>query len=193
MQTVALIPCTNQKSENPGPAREVWVGHHFQTMLMHAEEFYDVTYIMSFKYGLITPDQHIEPYDTNIHKEPLVEQIKWRRMLTKQLIELCMDPPHVVGIYVGKADADWIEDFLFRNGVVHVIQPWRGMGIGDRIQACFEATNPFEVDGVDVREVATRMTSEQYKMNREHWRLIWRQRTGVDAPKEATDDEDIDA
>jgi len=159
-------------------------------MLMHAEEFYDVTYIMSFKYGLITPDQIIEPYDTNIHKEPLVEQIKWRRMLTKQLQEMCLKPPHVVGIYVGKADADWIEDFLKRNGIVHVIQPWRGMGIGDRIQACFEATNPFMVGEVDVRHEPGRLPDDQYKLNREHWRLIWRQRTGVDAPKEAEDDID---
>ena len=154
LETVAIIPCTGQKDDNPGPAKEVWIGHHFQLPLLHAEEWYDRILIMSFKYGMITPETEIEPYDRNIHDEPMGERMKWRRMVMHQIAEICEEnPPGVVGLYVGKRDVSWLAKAFKGRAGAHIILPWSGMGIGQRIEAAYLGDNPFEVDeeqfGVD--------------------------------------------
>lgn len=152
LSTLAIIPCTNQKSEEPGPAREVWVGIHFQLTLMHAEEFYDRTLIMSFKYGFITPDTVIEPYDMNIHYEPLTVRVKWKRMVMEQLRQECEpEAPGIVGLYVGKTDVDWLNKAFLGRGTQHVILPWAGLGTGQRQEAAYGGANPFMRDGKDLR------------------------------------------
>jgi hypothetical protein len=153
LKTLALIPCTSQKADEPGPAREVWIGAHFQLTLMHAEEFYDEIRIMSFKYGLITPDFVIEPYDTNIHMEPLAERVRWKRMVMRQIIETVNEiKPGIVGLYVGKADQDWLMKAFGGRGVQHVLLPWAGLGTGRRQEAAYGGANPFEVNGIDLRK-----------------------------------------
>lgn len=151
MTTLAIIPCTNQKSDEPGPAREVWIGGHFQLTLMHVEEFFDEVRIMSFKYGMITPDQVIEPYDMNIHMEPLPVRVRWKRMVMQQIQDLVETyQPSVVGLYVGKADQDWLIKTFGGRGA-KVIIPWAGKGTGQRQEAAYGGANPFIIDGQDIR------------------------------------------
>jgi hypothetical protein len=153
LSTLAIIPCTSQKAEEPGPAKEVWVGHHFQATLMHVEEFFDEVRIMSFKYGMIPPDFIIEPYDVNIHFEPWEVRVRWKRLILRHVQEL-MDElkPGIVGLYVGKADAPWLAKKLTQaNPDVVIITPWAGKGIGERIEQAYEGISPFIVDGEDIR------------------------------------------
>jgi hypothetical protein len=150
--TLAIIPCTNQKSEEAGPAREVWVGVHFQLTLMYAEEFFDETRIMSFKYGMIRPDDVIEPYDMNIHYEPLAVRVRWKRLVMGHCVQLVEEyKPNVVGLFVGKADQDWLKKTFTGRGA-RVIVPWAGLGTGQRQEAAYGGLNPFIVDGVDIRK-----------------------------------------
>jgi hypothetical protein len=155
LHTLAIIPCTSQKADEPGPARDVWTGVHFQLTLMHAEEFYDRTVIMSFKYGLITPDDLIEPYDMNIHKEPLKVRVQWKRMMMQHIQREMsgeLDPkPGIVGLYVGGIDVDWLYKAFTGRGA-RVIQPWKGLGTGQRQEAAYGGTSPFVIDGLDIRE-----------------------------------------
>lgn len=154
LKTVAIIPCMNQKSDEPGPAREVWVGHHFQATLMHVEEFYDQVFIISFKYGLITPDTIIEPYDINIHFEPWDVRVKWKRMVIQQVKDFLIEQqPGIVGLYSGKEDADWLSKKINQNAPdVLCTTPWRGKGVGQRIEEAYEGTNPFIIEGKDIRK-----------------------------------------
>jgi hypothetical protein len=154
--SVAIIPCTSQKADEPGPAKEVWIGTHFQLTLMHVEEWYDKIYIMSFKYGLITPDTVIEPYDLNIHFEPAPVRMRWKRMVMGQIVDVCeeQEKPFVVGLYVGKDDQPWLMKAFGGRGASRVLIPWAGKGTGQRQEAAYAGENPFLVDGKDVREDA---------------------------------------
>jgi hypothetical protein len=160
LSTLAIIPCTNQKSDEPGPAREVWTGVHFQLTLLHAEEFYDRTLIMSFKYGLITPDEVIEPYDMNIHFEPLKVRVAWKRMMMQHIQRECENPPGILGLYVGKTDVDWLSKAFLGRGTKKIIQPWAGLGTGQRQEAAYGGTNPFIIDGTDIREESLYVAAE---------------------------------
>lgn len=141
---VALIPCTVQKTEVGGPAREVWVGSHFQFTLLHAETFYDKVYIMSYKYGFITPDTVIEPYDLNIQHEPAVERLKWWWIIKEDIKRVAEeDKPELFAIYTGNFERERIIRELFVNGVRNIIVPWEGLGVGERMQAVYDRTEPF--------------------------------------------------
>lgn len=142
--TVAIIPCTNQKSATGGPAREVWSGAHFQLVLAHAEHFYDRVFVMSYKYGFILPETVIEPYDINIKNEPAAARLKWWYMLREQIHELVKrENPLLVSLYTGNFERDRIIREFVRAGLQEVITPWPHASIGQRMQLVYDAEPPF--------------------------------------------------
>ena len=67
-----IVPCTKQKvwdrSPNAGPvqARDAYVGPAFRTWRAYAEDSGSPWFILSTKYGLITPDLPISNYNVPI-------------------------------------------------------------------------------------------------------------------------------
>ena len=145
-KTVAIIPCTNQKSETGGPAREVWIGSHFQLILAHTEMFYDEVFIMSYKYGLIGPDFTIEPYDIDIRVSSAAEKLKWWYNLRKQIRELCETEPLLVSLYTGDFERDRIIREFVRCGVRQVLIPFKGKSIGQRMAEVWDMEEPFNLE-----------------------------------------------
>lgn len=142
--TVAIIPCTNQKSDTPGPAREVWVGNHFQLVLAHAEMFYDEVYVMSYKYGLIKPDFEIEPYDIDIRTAKAADRLKWWFLMKGHIKTLCDTDPLLVGLYTGNVERGRIMTEFVRNGVRQVILPFEGLKVGDRMARVYDCVPPYD-------------------------------------------------
>lgn len=145
-ETVAIIPCTSQKSEVGGPAREVWVGHHFQIILAHAEMFYDKVLIMSYKYGLISPDFEIEPYDLDMRTAPAAEKLKWWFKMRNHIKDLCKDEPLLIALYTGNFERERIIREFVRNGVNQVILPFEGLSVGKRQSAVYDCEEPFDLE-----------------------------------------------
>lgn len=141
---IAIIPCTNQKTDSPGPAREVWKGSHFQFTLLHAETFYDKVLIMSYKYGFIDPDYEIEPYDINIQHQPAVERLKWWWLVREHIQEVAELKPELVAIYTGNFERDRIIKEFFQHGVRNIIVPWEGLGVGERMQQVYDRVLPYD-------------------------------------------------
>ena len=64
MDKIAVINCGSKKKEYACPAREMYEGGSlFRKMRDYVEQAYDGYYILSGKYGLMHPDQIIEPYE----------------------------------------------------------------------------------------------------------------------------------
>jgi len=153
--TVAIIPCTAQKSEVGGPARDVWVGGHFQLTLAYAEYFFDKVYIMSYKYGLIDPEFFIEPYDIDMRIEKASERIKWWYMMRDHIADLIeRDKPDLVGLFTGQFERQRIMLEFKRNDCPNVIVPWEGLGSGYRQQAVYDGIPPFEYDKIKAGDYA---------------------------------------
>lgn len=144
MKTVAIIPCTNQKTEASGLARKVWKGSHFQLTLLHAELYYDLTFIMSYKYGLISPNFEIEPYDLDMREAPLTEKVQWWWMMAEHIKKLCLEEkPDLIGLYTGTFERDRIIREFVRNDLDNIAIPWEGLGIGERMQTVYDNIAPF--------------------------------------------------
>lgn len=142
--SVAIIPCTNQKSDHPAPAREVWVGHHFQLVLAHAEMFYDRVFVMSYKYGLIDPDFHIEPYDIDIKNSKAADKLRWWFNLRSDIRLLSSWNPLLVALYTGDIERDRIMREFVRSGTRQVILPFEGLSIGKRMAQVYDCEEPFD-------------------------------------------------
>jgi hypothetical protein len=142
--TVAIVPCTNQKSDTPGPARDVWIGHHFQLVLAHAEMFYDNVFVMSYKYGFIDPDFRIEPYDIDIKTAKAADKLRWWFNLREDIRLLASWKPLLVALYTGDVERDRIIREFARNDVRQVILPFEGLSIGKRMAQVYDCEAPFD-------------------------------------------------
>jgi len=150
--SVAIIPCTNQKSDVAGPAREVWAGSHFQLVLANAEINFEYTYVMSYKYGLIIPDQEIEPYDLNIKNAAMREKLEWWLKLREHIAMASKMNPRIVAVYTGNFERERFIREWIRNGVRNIIVPWQGLGIGQRIQQVYDGVPAYDEDKLDAGE-----------------------------------------
>jgi hypothetical protein len=161
--TLAIIPCTGQKNPDmeEGPAEEIWTGAHFQYTLIYVETFFDKVLVMSYKYGLIPPQQVIESYDIDMRVAKPREHVRWWYLLRGQIEKLCNeDPPELVGLFTGNFDRDRVVREFVRRGVKQLIIPWEGKGIGLRQQAVFDAEPPFDPDKVKAGAYAVSLSPE---------------------------------
>lgn len=151
LHRVAVIPCTNQKSNISGPAREVWIGNNFQLTLAHAEMWYDEVFVMSYKYGLIHPEDKIDPYDINIYYASAGDRLKWWITLRQQIHVLGSREkddtpplPDLVAIYTGNYEQERIMREFVRAGMRNVIIPWKGARVGERMQLVYDNVPPYD-------------------------------------------------
>ena len=149
MLTVAVIPCTNQKTKIGGKARDVWAGAHFQLTLAHAERYYDKVLVLSYKYGLIDPDFIIEPYDINIKDSTTREKLEWWWSLRPQIEALGEESPNLVALYTGNFERDRIISEFIKNGMNDLIIPWKGLGIGERMSIVYDDVPPFNLEKLE--------------------------------------------
>lgn len=64
MSKIAVINCGSKKKDQPCSAREMYEdGSLFRKMRDYVEQTYDSYYILSGKYGLLKPNEIIEPYE----------------------------------------------------------------------------------------------------------------------------------
>lgn len=153
-ETVAIIPCTNQKSEVPGKARDVWIGGHFQLILAHAEIFYDRVLVMSYKYGLISPDQEIEPYDIDIRSGSPGDKLRWWYRMREDIRELAKTDPLLVALYTGSIERERIMREFVRSGIRQVIVPLDGATVGKRMEMVYDLEEPYSREKAEAGEYA---------------------------------------
>lgn len=64
--TILLVSCSELKLSLPGPAREVYIGPLTSLSIKYADKMGWKPLILSAKYGIITPDTIIEPYNQRL-------------------------------------------------------------------------------------------------------------------------------
>jgi len=75
-RTLVITSCSKEKLDHPAPAKDLYVGTLFRLVRQYAERNqYDLR-IISAKYGLVTPDQKLEPYDLQIQNTGDVDRVQ---------------------------------------------------------------------------------------------------------------------
>lgn len=89
MNTIALISCVKEKLDQTAPAKDIYIGDGFNLWYKDAEERnVSNIYILSGKYGLLLPNQLIEPYDLNLGEQSEEYQYYWKNKVLSRLKEL---------------------------------------------------------------------------------------------------------
>ena len=82
---IYLITCVKEKAEKSCQAIEMYQGDLFPQLVRIAEQEADQFYILSGKYGLLTPDTIIPPYDLHLGLMPNSYQISWYQKVISEL------------------------------------------------------------------------------------------------------------
>jgi uncharacterized protein DUF6884 len=86
MKQVVLISCASKKLAHAALAKDLYVSTLFQLGLRYAQSLHpDLIFILSAKYGLVDPDQRLEPYNETLKTKRAGEIRLWAQTVLQQL------------------------------------------------------------------------------------------------------------
>ena len=93
------------------------------------EQDYDDWFILSAKYGLISKEKEIEPYDLTLNNMRAKERKQWAEKVFNDLMKY---NPSQIDFYAGKKYREYIIPLLLEKEVEFSI-PLEGLGIGQQL------------------------------------------------------------
>jgi len=135
---VTVIQCSDTKLDRPAPAWELYTGNVFRAQRQLAADLGYPVRILSAKYGVLRPEEIVEPYDLSIRDLTADQQKKWNRHVRDELDATNADEFYVLAgrdyVRPPKVKSEWWSAVLCQNvaldGTAKVILPLEGVGIG---------------------------------------------------------------
>ena len=154
---VVLVGCVSQKERVALPARRLYRSALFQGRRSYAEAAARPWFIISARYGLVDPNQVIEPYDLRISQLGRAERDAWARQVADALAERVGSLDGVtVELHAGDEYASALRAPLEQAGAV-MARPLQGVRLGEQIHWYAQANAPTLVG--DGRGLARRITA----------------------------------
>ena len=137
MKKIVLISCVSKKRRVKSKARDLYISPLFKKNLQYALKLHpDRIFILSAKYGLVSLEEEIDPYDLTLNTMTAKEIKEWSDGVLSTLA----------------SHADLQEDqFIFLAGakyrkylvghITHVEVPFEGLTIGRQLQRLTELGN----------------------------------------------------
>ena len=82
---IGLISCVNKKKDTRCKAKEMYISPWFKKGYEYLSYRCDKIFIMSAKYGLLSPETYITPYNQTLLKMSKEERKKWSYEILKEL------------------------------------------------------------------------------------------------------------
>ena len=139
MQKIVLVSCTKKKLPHGAPAELLYSpSARFRYSLAYARSLQpDAIYILSAKHGLVSLDQHLEPYEQTLKRANRAERSKWGRQVLSQLARVCHPTEDRFVILAGK---DYYETLL--PSLPNCELPLMGLGQGKGLKCLKRLTGP---------------------------------------------------
>ena len=131
LKTLGLISCTKSKRNYPCKASEMYQASDlFRKAYSYATKNYDLVAILSAKYGLLLPDDKIEPYELTLNAMSFKQRKDWAEMVFRQMrTRLKLIDFNRVFFHAGKKYREHLIPRLENMGIQCEI-PLEGIGIG---------------------------------------------------------------
>lgn len=123
---IGLISCGKEKLTSAAAARDMYQGDLFKKARKYAEANYDAWYILSAKYGLLHPDQVIEPYDVTLNSMKAADRRVWVHKVALKLGRVADLKNDVFYIHAGRNYQE------VRNYMENWCIPLKSLGIGQQ-------------------------------------------------------------
>ncbi len=137
---VGLVACCGEKLPHKDKARNLYQSDLFKKASAYAEKMYHEWFILSAKYGLVHPDDMIEPYDQTLKRMNADATLRWGYLVQEQLAErpksgTVREPSGrnallYYALFFMHAGADYCEPL---EQYVPMDYPMKGMGIGKQL------------------------------------------------------------
>ena len=122
---IGLVACTKGKQPYPCAARQMYSPSAlFRKASAYCAREYDAWYILSAEYGLLAPDDMIEPYDKTLKTMSAAERRAWGRKVSAQLKGL---GDHQYFAHAGSA-------YLKPLSGLNIVNVLAGLRMGERLQ-----------------------------------------------------------
>ncbi len=122
-----------RKVDQAAPAQDLYIGSLFRCRRAYAERTGLPWFILSPKYGLIPPDDVIEPYDVAMIRQPIAYRRAWSATVVARLDEKLGAPAgRMLEIHAGAAYLDPLAPLLRDAGwAIHA--PLHGLSQGQQM------------------------------------------------------------
>lgn len=132
MARICLIACVSLKDTHKMRAGDIYLSPLFKKAKEFAGKNFDRWFILSAKYGLISPDTVIEPYEKALNEMPRGDIKKWSKDVFEKLKKHTNAEDEITFV----AGLHYRQDLtpLLRNRGNKVQVPMEGLGIGKQLQ-----------------------------------------------------------
>jgi hypothetical protein len=128
-----LIGCVSQKNEVAMPAKDLYRSELFRRRRLWAEASGKPWWIVSAEYGLVDPEEEIQPYDTRISQLPLEARHRLATQVASELEgRLGALNGRTLELHAGDEYFLAIAPMLRRSGA-RVVRPLEGLRIGEQL------------------------------------------------------------
>jgi len=129
MKTHVLISCVSKKLDRPAPAKDLYTSPLFKSAYQYATSLKpDTIFILSAKYGLLSCDEVIAPYDETLNDMKASEVKAWaKRVLTELAQRTDLEKGHFV-ILAGDKYRKYLVPHLQHHHI-----PMEGLRIGKQL------------------------------------------------------------
>ncbi len=132
MACVGLISCVSRKQDKAIEAKDLYVSALFNKSRKYVEQHCDRWYVLSAKYGLVDPNQVVEPYEETLNTKPQKERQRWAENVWNDLREK-IDVRDKVLILAGARYREHLLPKIVEYGC-SVDVPMEGKSIGKQLQ-----------------------------------------------------------
>lgn len=125
------VSCVSQKQNMPAAAKDLYISSLFSKARSYVELKHAPWSILSAKYGLVSPDATIAPYEKTLNNMAVADRRRWADMVIEQMGRQATRPKCIV-MLAGARYREFLEPRLRAMGIqVHV--PMEGLRIGEQL------------------------------------------------------------
>ena len=129
--TTYLVACVGKKCGHAMPAKELYLSDWFGRARAFVERHEGRWFILSAKWGLVAPEQSIEPYDQTLNEMAIAQRRQWAHNVQSQMdVSLPLRGRCVV--LAGRRYREFLMPYLAERYTVEV--PMEGLAIGRQLQ-----------------------------------------------------------
>ena len=130
MKRIVLISCVSKKRTSATEAQDLYISTLFKLNLKYAKQLDpDLIYILSAKYGVLSLEETIAPYDQTLNRMRVKERREWSKRVLSQLDQVTSLHDDEFIFLAGHQYRQFLVPHL-----QHVKIPLEGLGIGYQLQ-----------------------------------------------------------
>lgn len=130
--TVYFVSCVKTKRTAAAAAKDLYVSDWFAKARRYVEARHSPWFILSAKYGLVAPDQRIEPYEMTLKRMSVAERRRWADAVLQSIFREVPALRHAIFL-AGRSYREFLGSALRERGVTTEV-PMEGLGSGKQLQ-----------------------------------------------------------